>query len=339
MVFPSPTDLPTGFPPGARTTPLHRGEVLMTGGSGFLGSHLVAALMKRGIRPVLLGRGGPDPAIVENPQEIEVHQADLVDGASVREVIFRVKPQVVFHLGAFTGVQRTWEAQEVVREVNIEGTLHLIDACRRVGISRFVHVGTCEEYGDVPVPFREEGPIEPVSPYSAGKAYGTLLCRMLARCMDFPAVCLRPFLSYGPGQAPSRFISQAMRGALQGLPFPMTSGEQTREWNYAPDLVRGLVAAGSLPHLEGEVINVCSGVEMPVVEVARMIYRMAGADPSLVKVGSLPHRRGETWRFFGDPGKCRELLGYVPEIDLHEGLSRTLQWLRSTEGEGTGGQG
>lgn len=309
--------------------PLSRGPVLVTGASGFLGAHLVAALLGRGIEPHLLGRRPADAAIVgPRGAGLPLHRADLADAEAVAAAVRAVRPEVVFHLGAYTSVDRAWSHQGAVLRDNVLGTSHLLDACLEVGVGRFVNVGTCEEYGDRPVPFAEDDAPEPVSPYSAGKAYTTLLCRMLARTQGFPAVCLRPFLSYGPGQAPTRFVPQAIAAALARRPFPMTTGEQTREWNYAPDLAQGILAAGERPGLEGEVVNVACGEEVPVIDLARRIFQIAGAPLDLIRAGALPHRPGETPRFFADTRKCREMLGYSPSVGIGEGLLRTVTWYR-----------
>jgi UDP-glucose 4-epimerase len=139
----------------------------------------------------------------------------------------------------------------------------------------------------------------------------------------------RPFLTYGPGERSRRLVSVAVRAAIRGERFPMTTGEQTREWNYVDDTVVGLLRCGSTPAVVGTVINVCGGPEVSVAGMVRRVFEAAGAPVSLVDAGAIPQRPGEVPRFFGDATRCREVLGHAPAVTLDDGLRATVQWWRA----------
>ena len=213
-----------------------------------------------------------------------------------------------------------------MREVLYDASLRLRDALTaEVPGALMVHVGTCEEYGRIPAPYAESDvPSDPVSPYAKWKLRTTeALMERGGR-----VIVARPFLTYGPGQRPRQLIPAAVRAALAGERFPMTTGEQTREWNYVDDTVAGLLRCGSTPAAEGTVVNVCGGPEVSVANMVQRIFAVAGADAALVEVGALPKRSGEVGRFFGDSERCRTILRHTPSTSLEEGLTRTVAWWR-----------
>jgi dTDP-glucose 4,6-dehydratase len=192
--------------------------------------------------------------------------------------------------------------------------------------TRLVHVGTCEVYGDGPTPFSEDQALRPVSPYSAAKAAADLWIQTLMRTQGLKASIARPFLSYGPGQRSGALIPTAIQAALHGAPFPMTQGTQTRELNYVSDMAQALTLAAA-PAAIGQTLNLCCGQEHTVREIVERIYHLAGANPALVQVGALPHRAGESQRFFGDPSRI-QALGYKPQVSLDQGLMACIQAAR-----------
>lgn len=304
-------------------------RVLVTGGTGFLGSHLVRRLVCEGAQVHLLVRPTSLLTRLEKglAAAVECHSGDLRDLTGLRAIAAAVRPLKVFHLAAYTDVVRTFENADEVVEVNLRGTINLLRALVDTGYDCFVYTGTCEEYGDNPVPFREDQVPNPVSPYSASKVAATLFCQMYARTLGCPLVILRPFLTYGPHQAENRFIAQAIGGALRGEVFLMTGGAQGRELNYVDDIVEGFIRAATSPAALGELINLGNGVQYRLREVAELIFQLAGGRGRLV-VGGIPYRPVESWDFYCDNSKARRLLGWEPNVGLEEGLRRTIEWYR-----------
>jgi len=331
---------------------------LITGGTGFLGRHLAHALSGMGWAVTVTRRPG-DPAHPQpwalpqagcqgkalephptraHPQSlalppgVAVVEVALTDPDAVADLIRAHRPQVLFHLAARTEVARRLDLLRPMLQDNVVAGGIVLEAAARAGIPRLVWVGTCEEYGDGPVPFREDQVPRPVSPYSCTKLAGSLLAQSAARTLDVPVVVVRPFLTYGPGQAPTRFIPQAIAAALEQRPFPMTSGEQTRDLLFAEDTVQGLIAAATAEGIVGELLNLSSGREVALREVVRAIFRIAQAPESLIAFGALAHRPAESMRFFGDPARAQRVMGWHASVDLETGLRKTIDWYRAQGG-------
>lgn len=300
-------------------------KVLVTGAAGFIGPHLVGRLVELGAE--VYAADLPAANTSRLPKQARLVLGDLSDPASVRDLMAQVRPVKVFHLAAHSNVARSLAMIDDSLE-DLKTTLNLLRVLPDSACDCFVLTGTCEEYGDNPAPFREDQPFNPVSPYSASKSAAVLYGRMLHKTMGLPIVVIRPLLSYGPGQNTRMFLPSAILAALREEEYPMTGGEQTREFNYVTDTVDGFVRAAVTPAALGEIINVGNGHEYPLRHVVERISALAGK-PLKAKFGVLPYRPGETWHFYCDNSKARRLLGWVPRVDLDDGLKRTIEWYRS----------
>ncbi len=243
-------------------------------------------------------------------------------------LVERAAPEVVFHLGAYTHVGKSWDRVEECIDTNIHGTVNLLQALARTDYRRFVYTSTSEVYGDIPVPFREDAVVNPLSPYSVSKYAGERFCRMLHLGRSWPVVILRPFNAYGPAQSPDRVIPEIIVKALRKERLAMTQGHQTREFNYVEDLVDGFVRGATAEGVEGEVFNVGGGEEVSMREVAKTILDLMG-NPIEPEFGARTERPTEIWSMRSDPAKARERLGLQPFRTLAEGLGPTIQWYRS----------
>ncbi len=297
--------------------------VAVTGGTGFIGTHLVRALHARGARVVAVGRREPAAAV----PGVEYERLDLARDGAAAAWLARLRPERVFHLASAVDTRRDLDAVAVqIRDTQMTA-VHVARACLETGVGRLVHVGTCEEYGNGPAPFHESQAAAPVSPYSAAKVAATSFVRTLCASFGLPAVIVRPFLTYGPGQSPKLLIPALIQSALAGRDFEMTPGEQTREFNYVDDIVDGILRAGEVEGIEGEIINIGCGEPHRIGDVAAQVLRLMG-DPIALKLGALPYREGETWQFYCSNEKARALLGWQPRTGLEEGLQRTIAWYR-----------
>jgi len=301
-------------------------RVLVTGISGFIGSHLAERLLKEGAEVHGLVRINSNLWRIQNiKKRFNLHYVDLRDFESVRKAVQSIKPQKVFHLAAYVDVNRSFDVMDEMIEVNIKGTLNLLRALERTDYDCFINTGTCEEYGDNPVPFREDQIPNPVSPYSASKVCTTMFCQMLHKSMGLPIITLRPFLTYGPGQESNMLIPSVIKKAIKRERFEMTEGEQTREFNYVDDIVDGFIKASLTKRAIGEIINIGNGKEYKIKDVVLMILDYMG-NPIKTLIGALPYREGETMHFYCDNTKAKELLGAYPKITLEEGLKKTIDW-------------
>ncbi len=214
--------------------------------------------------------------LVDLRDRITLHGGNLNDSGAMAALVELARPEVVFHLGAYTHVGKSWARIDECIQTNVHGTVNLLQALERSDYRRFVYTSTSEVYGDIPVPFREDAAVDPSSPYSVSKYSGERFCRMLNRGRSWPIVVVRPFNAYGPAQSPDRIIPEIIVKALRKERLAMTQGRQTREFNYVEDLVDGFVRAATVPGMEGEVFNIGGGEEVSIRDVARTILDLMG---------------------------------------------------------------
>jgi len=308
------------------TPDLEGARVLVIGVSGFIGSHLVRRLLDERAQVYALVRKSPVLGrFKEKKEKIIPIQVDLRDFLKVKKVIREIEPHKVFHLAAYVDVSRSFDMIEEVIDINVKGTINLLKALEGIDYDSFINTGSSEEYGDNPAPFREDQAPNPVSPYSASKASTTLFCRMLYKSMGLPIVTLRPFPTYGPGQESNMLIPELIRSIMQDRALKMTSGEQTRDFIYVEDVIEGYIKASVCSKARGEIINIGSGREYKIKDVANLIVRLMSASIT-PEMGALPYRPGEAWHFYCDNSKAKAILGWEPRVELEEGLQRTIDW-------------
>lgn len=309
--------------------------VLVTGASGFIGSWLTKALLESGatVRALVRYRDPfRNPRLRDVWTDLEVLEADLRNRGALREALRR-RVDVVFHLAAYNHVGQSFVQVEECFDVNAKGTANLLDECSEVG--RFVHVSTSEVYGrQARVPFEESVAPEPASPYGVSKLAGEHYCRLLQGRTGGPeVVILRPFNAYGPGQSTKAVIPELVLAGLGGQPLRISSGRQTREFNHVRDLVAGMLAAAAAPRPPQGPVNLASGDERTVLDVAQRVHALTASRVPL-EVGARSDRPNEIWRMCGDGSRARAELGWEPRVAFAEGLKQTVEWYRSEAGVG-----
>jgi nucleoside-diphosphate-sugar epimerase len=303
-------------------TALKQASILVTGATGFIGPHLVRRLLAAGAQVTCLILSEAEQG--ELPARVTCHVADLRDAGAVRAVVQAVRPAIVLHLAA-VGVTEFGIDPIAAVQVNVEGTLNLLTGLKGSGYRRFVFAGTSHEYGANPSPFREDQPPAPTNVYAASKSAAWLFCQMYHRAQNWPVVCVRPFGAYGPGQRPPAFLPTLIQSALHGQAFPMTGGEQVRDLIYVQDVVEGMIRAATVPGIEGQIFNLCSGKGVSLAELARRVLALMD-DPGHLELGALPYRPGVMWRMVGDNSQAGQALDWRPVTSLDEGLRRTIAW-------------
>jgi nucleoside-diphosphate-sugar epimerase len=304
-------------------------RVLVTGASGFIGAHVARHLVKEGAvvyavsSSVSTNAPGRLAPVID---QIELVEANLTDPSSLAHVVARSRPELVIHQAAFTHVGKSFFRMDENIQTNIQGTVNLLLALDGA-YERFVYIGSGDVYGDAPVPFREDGPVSPASPYAVSKYAAERFCRMFHQAYGWPIVCLRPFNVYGPEQSPDRIIPELIISALSGRDLKMTEGHQTREFMYVDDVAEVFVRALTQPGIDGEVINVSRGEEVSIRELALTVLALMG-NPVEALFGALENRPTEIWRMFGDNTKAKDLLGWSPTTSLSDGLAQTIAWYR-----------
>ncbi len=298
--------------------------VLITGGLGFIGSHLVRRLIAEGCDVHVFGNSETHN-VSDILEQIKIHVVDLRRFEDITREIVKINPVKIFHLAAYVNVSRSLDSGMMI-ENNFGGTVNLLKAAESVDYDCFINTGTCEEYGTNPVPFTEDQVPNPVSPYSVSKVKTTIFCQSYQKDTGRPVITLRPFLTYGPFQRNNFLIPYVITSALFNNEIKTTKGEQAREFNYVSDIIEGYVLASLSDGAVGEIINIGNGKEYKIRDVIGKILEIVG---SKVKVdSSLPYRAGEAMHFYCSNDKARKLLGWRPKTSLDDGLKKTIEWYK-----------
>ena len=308
-------------------------RVLVTGAGGFIGSHLTERLVEVGadVRALVhynaLGTWG---WLDQSPVcgDIEVVAGDICDRDSVRQAMQGV--EIVFHLAALIAIPYSYHAPASYVCTNVEGTLNVLQVARGLGVRRIVHTSTSEVYGTARyVPIDEAHPLQAQSPYSASKIGADKLAEAFHLSFDLPVVTVRPFNTFGPRQSARAIIPTIITQCLTGENVRLGSLHPTRDLNYVSNIVEGFLLAASASAAVGQTINLGSGREISIGELAQLIARLAG-QPIAIESDEQRVRpdKSEIERLLADNTLARTLLGWEPVVSLEEGLKRTIEWMR-----------
>lgn len=306
---------------------------LVTGGAGFIGSHLAEELLRRGHRVRVV-----DSLITGKRRNLEsIPAAEFVEG-DLAELAVAEKAAAgmdyVLHQAAIPSVPRSVEDPATSNRANITATLNVLLAARKAGVKRLVYAGSSSAYGDTPTLPKHEGmPTNPQSPYALQKLVGEQYCQMFTKLYGFPTVTTRYFNVFGPRQDPgspySGVISLFATAVLDGRP-PIIHGDggQTRDFTYIANVVDGVLRACEAPNVSGEVINVATGGRISLNDLLRVL---SGLVKTSVPAIHKEPRAGDVRDSQADISKARALLGYKPIVSFEDGLERTLEWCRASK--------
>jgi len=310
--------------------------ILVTGGAGFIGSHLVEALLGRGDRVVALDNFDSfyDPRIkrrnvaaAEARAGYRLVEGDIRDAALLDRLFAEERFEAVVHLAARAGVRPSIRDPALYTSVNLVGTTELLEACRRHEVRRFLFGSSSSVYGNNPkVPFSEDDPVDhPISPYAATKKAGEVLCHAHHHLFGMTVACLRFFTVYGPRQRPEMAIHKFARRMADGAEVEQYGdGRSARDYTYVEDIVRGVTSA--LERARGwHVWNLGGSRTIALGELIERIAAGLGVRPS---VRRLPDQPGDVERTWADTTRAEAELGWSARIDLDEGLRRFLDWFR-----------
>lgn len=308
-------------------------QVLVTGAGGFIGSHLVERLVELGAEVCALVHynalgtwGWLDRSPVRG--DIEVVAGDVTDTGSVYRVM--EGRDYVFHLAALIGIPYSYQAPAAYVRTNIEGTLNVLQAARKSGMGRVIHTSTSEVYGTAQyTPIDEAHPLQGQSPYSASKIAADKLAEAFYLSFGVSMVTVRPFNTFGPRQSARAVIPTIITQCLTGDVVQLGNLAPTRDMNYVANTVDGFVKAAESMEAVGQVINIGSGREISIGDLAELIASLIGKEITVESDSErLRPKKSEVDRLLADNSRACELLGWEPAVSLEEGLERTIEWLQ-----------
>jgi dTDP-glucose 4,6-dehydratase len=315
-------------------------KTLVTGAGGFIGSHLVEALVRMGAKVSVFVRynsrsdlGLLDRLPKEINQELEVFAGDLKDPEALRRPVRGC--EIVFHLGSLIAIPYSYTNPMDFVQTNIVGSANLLSACLWNNVEKIVHTSTSEVYGTaIYCPMDEKHPLQAQSPYSATKIAADKLAESYCRAFGIPVAIARPFNTYGPRQSSRAVIPTIILQALYGDKVMLGSVEPKRDFTYVEDTVSGLIEIAKSGQSVGEVINIGCGREISIAELAQVILSVMGKEAAILKEERrVRPEKSEVERLMCNNSKAMELLGWEPRISLKEGLRRTIDWFEAHVGE------
>lgn len=301
-------------------------RMLVIGGTGFIGRNLCKIAQARGHAVTSLSMHAPAGGI----EGVNYLSANLSDRESLKYLLAGKQFEYLVNCGGYVDHRSYFSGGRDLIAAHFEGVQNLLDAVDLSCLKRFVQIGSGDEYGAAAAPQSESIREAPISPYSLAKVAAAHFLQMLWRTERFPSVTLRIFLAYGPGQDAKRFLPQIIRGCLQNRCFPVSDGEQLRDFCYIDDVVEGILRALRVPESCGQVINLASGMPVSIRSMIEQVCALVGqGQPDF---GKIPYRQGENMALWADTHLAHELLGWSPQVSLEDGLARTIEYYRNQDG-------
>ena len=309
-------------------------RVLVTGAGGFIGSHLVETLLRKGaqVRALVRYNSRNDPGLVrflpaEIVSNLELLAGDIRDLAAVQKAMVSVTH--VFHLGALIAIPYSYLHPAEVVETNVMGTLNVLLAAQAAGVERLVHTSSSEVYGTaLQVPIDENHPLQGQSPYSASKIGADKLAESFFCAYNLPVVTLRPFNTFGPRQSARAVIPTMIMQALTQSVIRLGNLDTSRDFTYVLDTVAGFLKVGQTNGVEGKTINLGTGQEIRVGELAQKIISLVGKPVRIqIDPARLRPEKSEVQRLVSNNQMARKLIAWQPEVAFEEGLQNTIDWV------------
>jgi UDP-glucose 4-epimerase len=313
-----------------------KNRVLVTGGAGFIGSHLTDRLVKAGNDVFVLDNfcSGNMQNLAGSLKsgDLQIVRGDIRDFKTVTSLVKKVDS--VFHLAVQCLVRSLTHPLEV-HEINATGTMNVCRACHEHGNKRLLYVSSSEVYGSaVYVPMDEKHPMNPTTPYGASKAAGEMYVRSFHNSWNMPAAIVRPFNTYGPRCRKDRYsavITKFVDRAMRGLP-PIIHGDgkQTRDFTYVSDTVEGIIKAAECDDMLGEAVNIARAEEVPIMRLAQIVMDMLDENNEWSPVFK-KERKGDVRRHMADISKAKRIVNFKPSVSIEEGIGKYVDWVKQTK--------
>lgn len=301
-----------------------KGRILILGGSGFIGSHLTKKCRDLGLDCYSISI--KKNKFVRNFENVNYHNIDLRNYESTKELISNKDFNYIVNLSGYIDHRPFFNGGLEVFNNHFYSLINVLRCVKLESIKKVIHIGSSDEYGNVTSPQSEYLRESPISGYSLAKLSCTNLLQMLHRTENLPSIVLRLFLVYGEGQSEERFIPQLIKGCLGNKTFPVSSGNQIRDFCHIDDVVDGIIAALNSKEALGNIINIASGKPVKVKSVINKVIKLVGGGRP--QFGLIPFRKDENMSLYADIKKAKELLDWQPKINMTDGLTRTIKFYK-----------
>ena len=302
-------------------------KIVITGATGFVGANLVRMALKGGAEVHILTRENSNAwRIKDLLDDINNHSSDLLNYEKTTSTIIKIKPDIVYHLATYGGKPNQDDLFRII-DTNFISTTNLVRACKKVDLELFVNTGSSSEYGIKPNPMRESDCPEPINYYGVSKCAATLYCQTASRNEKLLIVTLRLFSPYGDYEESARLIPSVIMACLRGKNPRISSPRFVRDFIYIEDVIDSYVRLvdAPVPDLKGQILNIGSGKEHSIGEVANKIIELTGKDVELL-TGKEQRWPNEPENWHADVSKAEHLLGWKPKYDLERGLKASIKW-------------
>ena len=314
---------------------LNTKKILVTGAAGFIGSHLVERLVADGasVRAFVhynsQSQWGNLELLPDNILEnVEIFTGDIQDPFAVQKAVDGC--EIVFHLASLIAIPYSYVAPQSYVTTNVLGAVNVMQACRNIGVRKVVHTSTSECYGTAQyVPIDEKHSLQGQSPYSASKIGADMIAESYYRSFEVPVAIIRPFNTYGPRQSARAVIPTIITQILKGKAVKLGNLNPTRDLNYVADTVTGFIKIAESPNSIGQVINIGSGQEISIGNLADKIMRLMGKQIEIRgEKERLRPEKSEVERLLCDNSRAKKLIDWYPEVSLEDGLGKTIEWIK-----------
>lgn len=305
-------------------------KILITGGLGFIGSHLVNRMLKEKAKVFIIERKKSNPWRIKSIiNKVNIAEADIINSKEIYKVIKNIDPEYVFHLAAY-GVDSSKKEYITAINTNVEGTVNILNSLKDTGCKKIINIGTCAEYGDRTELMNEDMRPIPVSIYGSTKACSTILAHQIARENSIDIVTLRPFGIFGEGEAPHKIFCHIILSILQNKDVELTNCEQYRDYCYVENIIDGMLLSAKNSSIKDNIFNIASGNVYPLKYYVDLIFKNINTTKKPL-YGAIPYRKNEMWTPKADISKIKSMLHWVPKISVEDGIIKTIDWYRKNK--------
>ena len=308
-----------------------KNKYLITGGSGFVGSNIVRSLVEKGERVGVIVRNKKLSWRIEDlVSKIDIYESDILS-SSLEAIVKKIRPDFVFHLAAYGVLPQERDTEKMV-DINIKGTINLLNAIKKSPVKLFVNTGSAVEYGTKMKKMRESDVLEPVNDYGVSKAAATLYCQKEGIKNNLPIITLRLFTPFGKYEDKNRLIPSIILDNLNGQPIRVSTPTSVRDFIYIEDVIDAYLKATKVKFMPGEILNIGFGKQHTIQDVVESIKKLTES-PSKIAWGSVKQKQGfiepKIWQ--ADISKTKRILNWKPKYTLDQGLDKTIDWFKKNK--------